>query len=190
MLSEKGPAGNILYYNNAGECAAAALYCVQNLGLWHKHGTQKPCYFKVQLHFSCTAIQPVAQNTTLYINSCNATLLNPSNLSSTISTKQHGLEIIKFILPVPPYIFSGIPAQQSSPRAGPSEERHFSVICSDCTQQDQALVFRGSLDIVRGKEKHQTLTYEKSIWKSGNSNIRLQQHLSTSACPVLRKAQP
>lgn len=44
-----------------------------------------------------------------------------------------GWEIIKFTLSAPPYISTGIPAQQSSPRAVPSEGSQFSVICSDCT---------------------------------------------------------
>lgn len=42
----------------------------------------------------------------------------------------------------------------------------------------------------RGKKPKPTLTYEQSIWKSGNSALRFHQHLFTSVCPVLRKAQP
>lgn len=67
---------------------------LKNLDNGTKYGTQKLCYFKMQQHIlHCKPTHGQHKHHSVYkeLQCCSS---KSSNLSSTISTKQHGLEII------------------------------------------------------------------------------------------------
>lgn len=216
MLSEKGPTGNILYYNNAGgwkrgvPISPESLYILLKCYMreWCKYNSQKQGYFKRQLPFSCTVTPTHGERgTILSLKGCHSSLLKLSlNLSLTMSTNrpaQHRL---------------GNHKQWNSCFLLLSMYFRFCSTLAICSQSLGALrganFLRGGLfrlylarqsshfwgDASMSSQNHKQTKptknkqtqpnpqniYKQSIWKSGNSELRFHKQLLIWACPVPR----